>query len=251
MSTAALPKILCHECQHENEAERVYCHECGAKLDRSAVIIKKEPPVDVRKRVHKMFDPTRARIRAGFFKTSKMILGAAVTGLIVVMFIPPNVPASAKTEMLASSVRIELEDALRKRVPGDIPLSQDQVNAYLGSALKTKKSALTKPFLDFDRAVVQMTEGKCTITTERSISGLYPIYTSIACGVKIANGKIDIEYKGGAIGCLQMHPKLMPYVSAIFADVRKAVDSDVKLLGRFNAIQIHDKQATLTIAAPQ
>lgn len=251
MSTATFPKILCHECQRENEAERVYCHDCGARLDRSAVIVKKEPPVDVRKRVKKMFDPTRARIRAGFFKTSKTILGAAAVGFIVVMFVPPDLPAPTKTEMLASQVRIELEDALQKRLPKDIELSQDQVNAYLASALKTKKKTLNKPFLDFDRAVIQFREGKCTMTIQRSISGLYPVYSSVSCAVSIANGKLVTQPNGGTIGSLHLHPKLMPYADAIFADVFSALDSDAKLLARFNAIQIHDQRATLSIVAPQ
>ena len=74
--TTSMTKLVCPECRHENEPERVYCHSCGAKLDRSAVTVRKEPVKDTRQRVRKMFDPQRARIRFLFFKTSKLILGA-------------------------------------------------------------------------------------------------------------------------------------------------------------------------------
>ena len=30
-----MTKLICPECQHENEPERMYCHSCGARLDRS------------------------------------------------------------------------------------------------------------------------------------------------------------------------------------------------------------------------
>jgi hypothetical protein len=160
MSTAAtVAKIVCSECQRENEAERVYCHDCGARLDRSAVIVQKEPVVDVHKRVRKMFDPTRARIHALFFKTSKMILGAGATSVFVVMALPPELPEQPKTEMLASQVRLDMESALRKHQPAQLEFSQDQVNAYFNSALRTKKTALTKPFLDFKRGVVLFHDG--------------------------------------------------------------------------------------------
>jgi hypothetical protein len=251
MSTAAtVAKIVCSECQRENEAERVYCHDCGARLDRSAVIVQKEPVVDVHKRVRRMFDPTRARIRALFFKTSKMILGAGATSVFVVMFLPPDLPEQPKAEMLASQVRLDMESALQKHQPMQLEFSQDQVNAYLSSALKTKKTALNKPFLDFKRGVAQFHEGNCTITAERTINGLYPVFTSASYGVSIDHGKLVAKAAGGAIGRLQVHPKLMPYLEKALTDVFGALDSDSKLVAKFSSVEFHDKRATLNIAAP-
>ncbi|MEY2546725.1 MAG: hypothetical protein QOG48_1842 [Verrucomicrobiota bacterium] len=250
MSTVAVPTIICSECQRENEAERVYCHDCGARLDRSAVITKKEPPVDVHKRVRKMFDPQRARLRAWFFQTSKMILAAGGVGLLVAMVLPADLPPPSKTEMLASQVRLDMESALQKHQPPQLEFSEGQMNAYLASALKTKKKALDKPFLDFKRAVVEFKDGKFIITTERSVSGYYSLYTTTAYAVAIANGKLVTTNKGGAIGRLQLHPALMQYLNILFSDVRSAVDQDAKLVARCGAVQFHDKRATFSIAAP-
>jgi hypothetical protein len=248
-STAAVQKILCQECQRENEAERVYCHDCGARLDRSAVVIKKEPPVDVRKRVRKMFDPTRARIRAGFFKTSKTILGAAAAAALAVMLLPPELPEPQKTEVLASLVRIDMETALEKHQTTPLEFTQDQVNAYLASALKTKKKALDKPFLDFSRAIIEFKEGNCSITTERSFSGYLPLHASLSYTVSLNSGKIVATNTGGAIGRLQLHPKLSEHLGLIFGDIWTALDRDTKLLTRFAALQLHDKRVALTAVA--
>lgn len=68
---ATAPKLLCPECQRENESERVYCHDCGARLDRSAVAPTKEPPKDTHKRLKKFFDPQRARIRYFFLNRAR------------------------------------------------------------------------------------------------------------------------------------------------------------------------------------
>ena len=30
--------LTCKECQHVNEEARIYCHNCGTKLDRSLLV---------------------------------------------------------------------------------------------------------------------------------------------------------------------------------------------------------------------
>src|SRR6516225_2034765 len=37
MKIATPIQLTCPDCQRENEAERIYCHDCGARLDRSAL----------------------------------------------------------------------------------------------------------------------------------------------------------------------------------------------------------------------
>jgi hypothetical protein len=247
MSTIAPAKLICTECQRENEVERVYCHHCGARLDRTSAVPRKEPVVDTRKRVKKMFDPQRARLRALFFKASKLVLGAALIGLLIDMALPPDMPAPKKTDVLASQVRMEMEDAISKHQPPQVELTDDQVNAYLASALKTKKSALNKPMVDFTRAIVAFKEGVCTITLERAVAGTYPVYTTTAYSVSSNNGKIVARHQGGAIGRLQLHPALMQYIDVVFSDVWAALDHDRKLLARFAGIQFHDKRAVLSV----
>ena len=41
-TTTAMTKLVCAECRHENEAERTSCHNCGERLDRSAVSAQKK-----------------------------------------------------------------------------------------------------------------------------------------------------------------------------------------------------------------
>ena len=79
MTTKQMIKLVCPECQRQNEPERIYCHDCGARLDRSAlakVAPKLEAPEQTHKRLKRLLDPTRARMKHMFFQASKMILGA-------------------------------------------------------------------------------------------------------------------------------------------------------------------------------
>src|SRR5436305_14599718 len=95
-TAATTTKLLCPECQRENESERIYCHECGTRLDRAAVRIKKEPIQDTHKRVKRMFDPQRAKIRALGMSLGRVIVGAGVAALLLDMVLPPDIPAAPK-----------------------------------------------------------------------------------------------------------------------------------------------------------
>src|SRR5205807_2852671 len=72
-------KLICPECRRENEPERIYCHDCGARLDRTAlakIAPKGENAKETHRRLRTMLDPQRAKMRLLFFKVSKLILGA-------------------------------------------------------------------------------------------------------------------------------------------------------------------------------
>ena len=246
----SMTKLICPECQHENEPERVYCHNCGAKLDRSAVAVTKEPVKDTRQRVKKMFDPTRAKIRFLFFKTSKMILGAAALAIVIQTILPPDVPEPSNALVLASQTRIDMENAIARHQPPQLQFSEDQVNAYLASALKTKQTALNKPLLEFKRAVIAFREGACTMTQERSLYG-FPLFASCAYSVAVTDGKIVTKGRGGSIGRMPIHPQLMEFADIIFADIWMALERDIKLVSKFSSIEFHDKSALLTLAPTQ
>src|SRR5690349_18433273 len=145
MTTATTDtKLLCPECRRENEPERIYCHDCGTRLDRSAVRFRKEPIKDTHKRVQRMFDPQRAKIRALFFMTSKVLLGAGAVAIFVCMFLPADVPPPLKEGMLVSALRFDLEEMARKHQPQQKEFGEQQVNGFLASVLKNKQSSLDK-----------------------------------------------------------------------------------------------------------
>src|SRR6476661_7834281 len=148
-------KLLCPECRRENEAERIYCHDCGARLDRTAlakVAPKGEDVKETQRRLRTMLDPQRAKMRLLFFKTSKMILGALATAAIIQMILPPDVPARPKTGDFPPQINLDLENAVLNHNATPLQYTETQVNAYLGSALKSKQAALSK-VLNFERAI--------------------------------------------------------------------------------------------------
>jgi hypothetical protein len=129
--------------------------------------------------------------------------------------------------------------------PAVLALSQQDVNAYLTSRLRSKKTTLDKPLLDWERAAIIFKEGFCVIGWERSVFG-YPIYSQAAYRVDINAGKIVATNKGGWIGRLPIHPVLWRFVSVIFADVWPALDRERKLVSKMTAVEFHDGTVTVT-----
>lgn len=239
--------VVCTECRHENEAERVYCHSCGTRLDRSAIKAQKERPDDAQKRVKKMFNPQRVQIRALFFRMSKILLGACGVAALVEMALPPDVPAPSKAIIIGSQIRLDLENVAIRHQPAQLQYTDEQITGFLGYALKPKQKTLDQPLLDFNRAIVAFREGECDITAQRSIFG-YPLYTTIYITPTIDGGKMVVVSKGGRIGRLPIHPQVAQFMSILFLDVSNALERELKLVSKLGTIQFHDKTVLLTAA---
>ena len=249
-TTTTATKLLCPECRRENEPERVYCHDCGTRLDRSAVRYKKEPIQDTHKRVKRMFDPTRAKIRAWFFTICRLLLGAGVLAAFVDLFLPPDVPPPDKKPVLVSSVRFDLESMATKHQPSKIQVNEETANGLIASVVKSKHARLDKPLLQFSRGLVTFQEGRCSVTAERLLFGYWSVYTTCGLVPELKNGRLTAKIESGRVGRLPIHPKLAKFMGVTLSDLAFALDSDLRLVAKVGAIDLHDKNLTLTAVTP-
>lgn len=243
MTTKTMTKtkvVVCAECAHENETERVYCHNCGARLERAAVVKEKEDLTQTRKRVRKMFGGRRDRFRLRFSRITKFVLGSFGLAVLIQVLLPPDVPVPAKLGTIAPQVRIDLENLITRHQPEQLQYSEEQINAYLTYALRPKQSSLNKPLLDFKRLVVGFRENVCEVTAERSLFGL-SLYTRCTYEPTINEGKIVASTKAGHIGRLPIHPRVAEFMDVLFLDVWNALAAERKLIEKAGIIEFHDK----------
>src|SRR5262245_58216152 len=108
MKTETPIQLTCPECRRENEAERIYCHDCGARLDRSVLANRKTTKIETAEEIHKrmrgMFSQRKVRVRLAFFKTAKVILAALAAAALFEILFPPDVPPAVKTETLPPQI---------------------------------------------------------------------------------------------------------------------------------------------------
>jgi len=243
-TTTTMPKVICTECRHENEAERIYCHNCGERLDRSAVVAQKKThdPQEEHRRLQKMLGPPNMA-RRNFFTASKLALAAAVVAALVEMAQTPELPAPTKA--VPPQMDLDLENAASHQKAGPLEYSQEQVNAYLAYRLMTKKKILNEPLLSFVRATASLSEGSYTIGLERSLFG-YSIFSRASYRVDVNGGKIAATNIGGWIGRLPIHPAIMRFGDIIFADLWYALERERKLIAKMGAVSLHDGSITIT-----
>jgi len=240
-------KLVCPECRRENEPERIYCHDCGARLDRSAlakIAPKGEDSKDTQRRLKLMLDPQRAKMRLLFFKISKLILSAFALAALIQMVLPPDVPPRPKSGEFPPQINLELEDAAANRAAVPLRYTDTQVNAYLFNILKSKRAALSK-VLQFERAMVAFDEGICRVTAERSLFG-FSLFSSSSSRVSLANGTLVASNIGGSIGRLPIHPSLMKYGEVMFADLSAALDREKKSIAKMGAVEFHPESVIVT-----
>ena len=240
-------KLVCPECQRQNEPERIYCHDCGARLDRSAlakVVPKKEDAKETQRRLRSMLDPGRIKMRLMFFKISKLILGACILAVLIQMLLPPReVPEHVKSVELLQ-INLDLENASTSHGAAPLQYSEAQVNAYLVNVVRSKQAALSK-LLQFERAFVKLDEGVCRITVERSLLG-FSVFHAISYNVALQNGTLTGSNNGGSIGRMPIHPMIMKFGDILFTDLWTALDREKKSVSKMGTIEFHPQTVILS-----
>jgi hypothetical protein len=239
-------KLVCPECQRQNEPERIYCHDCGARLDRSAlakVAPKTEDPKQTQRRLKQLLDPGRIKMRLMFFKISKLILGACAMAVLIQMLRAPETPERAKNIEL-QQINLDLENATTSHSTTPLQYTEAQVNNYLVGVVRNKRATLSK-YLEFERALINFDEGVCRITVERSLLG-FSVFHAISYNVALKKGTLTASPTGGSIGLMPIHPMIMNYGDVLFTDLWAALDREKKSISKMEAIEFRPKAVILT-----
>ena len=239
----ATTMLVCKQCNFENEPERVYCHNCGAKLDRSLLppeATKREDPVVVQERVRKLVSPRRGMGFRWIKYSIYSILGAALLALLIVMArTPEGVPELNPDAVLdAPTITDDMEVQQQLPTPHRLSYTEDQVNAFLQSTIRGKEDAAGLFALKFERLFVHLNEGSCAITTQHSLFG-WPLFATTIHTLKIQNGAIVTDTLGGGFGRLAVPGKAMKTLEAVFSPIWKVLEHDRKLVAQMQAVNFH------------
>ena len=220
------PTLTCSQCSFANEAERVYCHNCGAKLDRSllpkAEEADKESIDKTRKRVQKMTNPGGMKVMSEVKTLGKVIWTSALVALLVGIVREPDGLPPAKTEDLSlRMIGSELAEAADSPQPRTLIFTEAEANSYLRTSLKSKGSAFI-PGAKFERAFVKFERENVYAGLEQSLFG-FALHSGARYHIGVKDGKFFAENMGGNFGRIAIHPVLMKYATAAFQPLWKAL----------------------------
>lgn len=251
------PTLVCKECGFENEPERVYCHQCGAKLDRSLLppeaLTPKEDPNEVRRRLRRMANPPGAGAKLILRWLISSVLLGAIFAVVALVSLPPRDSAPLPPEQVdnARLLSAELEDALANPgPPRRLVFTETAVNAYLAANVRPRRvnnNAAASYTPVFERVYLRFLDGNiCRVTQQQSLFSL-PIYLTCAYRpLARPDGRLVATPVGGALGRMPLPAIVMPYVTPwAFGPLFDRQKSDLSLLGRLGAATCRREQVEL------
>lgn len=137
--------LCCASCGYDNDPTRVYCHSCGAKLERTAATAPPTGythPTDVL-RPKRRSTAARGGLVGALAKLA--ILGVLAAGVVLALLPPRDVPAPvAADEGLSARLSGLLDDASAATEPRAFALPAAEINRWLVSsvALRSIESPL-------------------------------------------------------------------------------------------------------------
>ncbi|HEY2713936.1 MAG TPA: hypothetical protein VGI60_15590 [Chthoniobacterales bacterium] len=246
-----MTKLVCPECQHENELERIYCHNCGARLDRTSVIKDKiaatEPAEETQKRLQRLFDPKRGRWKNVAARLTKTLLGALCFGAVIVCLSPGDFPPEAKSYDFAPMINMDLVSASSSGRTAPLTYSEAQVNSYLASILRRKDSPAHEGVFPLRRVLVEFREGSCVIRIQRQFFGL-SVYAANSYRVTLEGGKINAATTSAFIGRMPIHPALAKGTGLLFQKVWDTLGRERSSIAKTAAIEFHPQSVMLVAA---
>ncbi len=243
-------RLICTVCGYANEPERVYCHNCGAKLDRKS-LPKDDPKRQLREaqRVKKLVKPSKRR----FFRFVKGVVDTLIVALFVayvaLMFFPPaKLPPRPTDEqrLTAPQLNLTLEQGLASSSVQTLVFTEQMINNYIASRFRSKPTELFGGLTASNEGVlVVLKNGLVNITQHNQFAGI-PVYFTTRYALSIKNGALVATNKGGAIGRAPLHPLLMNSIEQLaFPSLWRALAGEQKLLGLMQQITVKDGQIIL------
>ncbi|MEA3210026.1 MAG: hypothetical protein QOE70_3083 [Chthoniobacter sp.] len=240
--------LPCAQCGFSNEPERVYCHNCGAKLDRSllpkaAKEKKEDSPEKARRRIQKMTNPSKISVLRELKTLISLLIWAALAaGVIMIARRPDGVPAISN-EMATRQVQSDLMETVDAPTPRAVAFTEQEVNLALRQALRAKDVGGV-PGTNFEQAYVSFLPGIVHLGLEQSIAG-YSLFCGIDYELAIKQGVLAPTLKGGSFGRIAVRPEIMQYLDFPFQKLWKALKREHEQLQKMQNVTVTKGQITL------
>ena len=234
-------KLPCGQCGYANEPERVYCHNCGSKLDRSVLPKeeqqrKEESPENARKRISKMTNPSSTSVGRELWTLVKVLAAAAGCAAMFLFALTPEDVPSTKLDVLPRPIETELQDTLAIPQPRSITFAEAEVNAYLMKKVKGKDALI--PGVEFKRMYVNCLGGDVLrVGAEQSLWG-YPLYSGMMFKLGVENGQFGAKCVGGNFGRLAVHPAIMKYADFAFQKLWVALKREREQMDKMQKVVV-------------
>ncbi len=245
MSKNDTRKLVCTACKYENEVERVYCHNCGEKLDRSLLPKIEEVAAEEKektgRKVKKLMNPNRFDWLQNLkrFLLIEGLAAVVAAGYLAVQE-PEGVPPMKIEGFPQTMVGEEWAGLMGTRVAAAVAFLEFDVNYHLRKTVKGSDGPLG---IKYERAFALFAPNSVALTIQRSAWGL-TIYNGVTFQPVSKAGKWTAEMQRVSVGRLTIPlsiAKLVKLDTLVQDAFSKVLDREIKQLDRVEAIEVGDK----------
>ena len=244
-----IEKVQCGKCAYENEPQRIFCHECGEKLDRTEYLREQEALKAAREKAGpKKLDFGKSN-KLSIIPIKPLIL-VLIASFIVAMFVQMGSPVDPPEEIpqaVSDSAYLymdRLDQAFFSPSPTKVSLPAGVVSNEVLSRVKESKST---DFWggSFKKAWVTLQEGRFNVVTERHFFD-FPFYFSGSFAMEKDGDTLQLKTVGGRIGRFPVPGVLIdPLKAVLFKETADGVKAKKKL-EKIKNIEIKEKEVIIT-----
>jgi hypothetical protein len=238
--------LQCPKCGYDNELGRIFCHQCGNKLELDQI----KPPSEGAKMRRKVAGGVRKIVRT----IIEVAIAVGLVAIVVLLCLVPEVNPVKPTggELAAADVkRRALDRLVAGRRAGNVVINEVELDAYLNTlGLEKPKDtgievAPVTVRTDFD-------EGTVTIHYLGEIRLGSAVRKQVYFGLKVSpqasGGSFTLKPTGGWIGKLPIQPKLIELTGLFPGVYRKLfvkLEDEQKSLDKLSSVTVTPEHATL------
>lgn len=243
--------LKCSQCGHENDQTRVFCQNCGSRLERpegaQATIAGNSPVLGRSTAKKRRFAEgglvwALVRILRGLLSTA--VLAALLAAVIVMGRTPEGIPAAGTANPTQATQLYQSLKAFSETVyPRAIDVTQAQANNYLAARLQAPAgSGGFRP--TFQRAFVVMGQGEMKFYVEQEFLGL-PVFMALTV-VGTGDSAEKVKVTGASVGRLNLPEQLAPFMQKNLQSVIDSVPDASEVLSKTSAISFSPGAAKLS-----
>ncbi len=240
--------LKCNKCGFDNELGRIFCHQCGSKLDLNQI----KPPSRGGPKIRRKGRMTPAKFARIVIEL--IFLLVALWGVYLACQTPEVRPFKPTNSQLlaADDKRLVLEQMVQQSRPASVEVSATELNAFI-SSMSFEKSKGTGMEVVPLALRADLGEGTVELSFLGELhSGDYlskKLYISYTGAPTVEDGAFDFKPVSATVGELPIHPALLqatPFVQGVFERLFSRLDNERSVLDQLTSIEVHRDRVVFT-----
>ena len=233
--------LTCQKCGYDNELGRIFCHQCGTKLDLSQI----KPPGQGGKKLRRRGAMSVGKVLSLTFRLGVLILlvGVIALGLMVPALRPINLTDNDRQAVRDKRYRLERMIIQRKAVETDF--NEVELNAYLSTFTFDKPKEATGLVMQPTNLQIELGDGAVTLVLVGQVKLPGNIEKKLAFRLRgmpaLENSQFVFKPVGGAIGSLPLPAAVVQntsFLQGYFNSIFGSLLDEKGLLDRMAAISV-------------